>query len=131
MVLRGSRRAAVVGLVLVAGGCGHGGGADTSWAPLRPPLDADPMSRTLAPESELGLELPRFAVAAEELPSGLKLGVETGPARGLCAVVLALGLGSSADPPAREGLAHLVEHLVYHAHAAVPPIGRACGSPAG
>jgi zinc protease len=119
MVLRGSRRAAVVGLVLAAVGCVPRNRVDDSWAPVR--AEVGPMARTLAPESDLGLELPRFAVAEEELPSGLKLGVETAPARGLSAVVLALGLGSSADPPGREGLAHLVEHLIYHARAAGQP----------
>jgi zinc protease len=74
------------------------------------------MSATLVPETELGMDLPRFAVEQQVLESGLRLGIETGTARGTVAVVTVLGSGSGADPPDREGLAHLVEHLVYHGH---------------
>ena len=69
------------------------------------------------------MQLPLFNVHQEVLPSGLRLGVETGETRGMVAVVTVFGSGSSADPPDHEGLAHLVEHLVYHSH----DKGRAAG----
>ena len=75
------------------------------------------MNATLVPAGDLAMELPRFKVRQSVLPSGLRLGVEGGETRGMVAVVTVLGAGSSADPPEREGLAHLVEHLVYHARA--------------
>jgi zinc protease len=96
--------------------CGlFGSRVDPSWAPLRSAAQARAMAATLVPETELGLDVPRFAVEQRELPSGLRLGVESSPARGQVAVVLAMGVGASADPAEREGLAHLVEHLVYRA----------------
>jgi zinc protease len=73
------------------------------------------MTPTLVPDHELQMQLPLFSVHQEVLPSGLRLGVEEGETRGMVAVVTVVGTGSSADPPEREGLAHLVEHLVYHA----------------
>jgi len=105
-------RAAV--LVLVAG-CAFAGKTDSTWAPLQSAAQVAAMRGTLIPDSELRMELPRFKVRQEVLPSGLRLGVEAGETRGMVAVVTVLGSGSSADPPDREGLAHLVEHLVYHA----------------
>ena len=62
-------------------------------------------------------------------PSGLRLGTETGETRGMVAVVTVVGSGSGADPPEHEGLAHLVEHLVYHARDKVgPDAARAAGA---
>jgi len=89
---------------------------DASWAPLASPAHLEAMQPTLLPDTDLQMQLPRFAVRQEVLPSGLHLGVETGETRGMVAVVTVVGSGSSADPPDHEGLAHLVEHLVYHAH---------------
>src|SRR5512138_3735415 len=87
--------------------------ADSTWAPLQSPAQLSAMMRTLLPDTDRRADLPRFDVRQEVLPSGLRLGVETGDARGMVAVVTVLGSGSSADPPDHEGLAHLVEHLVY------------------
>jgi zinc protease len=89
---------------------------DSSWAPLRSPAQLAAMNPTLVPDWELRVDLPRFAVRQETLPSGLRIGVESSETRGMVAVVTVLGSGSSADPPEHEGLAHLVEHLVYHSH---------------
>ena len=74
------------------------------------------MGPTLAPDPDNVLDLPRFAVQQAVMPSGLRVGVEPGSARGMVAVVAVVGSGSSADPPGREGLAHLVEHLIFHGH---------------
>ena len=87
------------------------------WAPIEPGTQITDLTASLVPETQLGLDIPRFAVGNRQLDSGLKVGVESSPARGQVAVVLAIGAGASDDPPEREGLAHLVEHLVFHAHA--------------
>ena len=100
-----------------AGGCyAAARGFDSSWGPVVSPQQFAAMAPTLAPDPDNVLDLPRFAVAQAVMPSGLRVGVEPGRARGLVAVVAVVGSGASADPPAREGLAHLVEHLVFHAH---------------
>ena len=91
-------------------------GLDSSWGPTFSAQQFAVMAPTMAPDPDNLLDLPHFAVQQAVMPSGLRVGVEPGPARGLVAVVAVLGSGASADPPAREGLAHLVEHLVFHAH---------------
>jgi zinc protease len=87
----------------------------TTWGPLGPGTNIGAMASTIVPEAELGLDLPRFAVAQRQLESGLRLGVESSSARGQIAAVLTIAAGAADDPPDHEGLAHLVEHLVYHA----------------
>jgi zinc protease len=47
-----------------------------------------------------------------QLPSGLRILVQEDHAAPLVAVV---GVGSASDPPGKEGLAHLFEHLTYRA----------------
>jgi hypothetical protein len=47
------------------------------------------------------------------LPSGLKVLVQEDHSAPLVSVVTVVAVGSSADPPGQEGLAHLVEHLAY------------------
>jgi zinc protease len=117
------RRLAAAAAVLAAAGCVPRRGrvdvvprGDPSWAPLPSLSHLAAMQPTLVPDAEQQMQLPRFTVNQQVLPSGLRLGVETGETRGLVAVVTVVGTGSSADPPDHEGLAHLVEHLVYHAH---------------
>jgi zinc protease len=105
----------IAGAVGIALALGCAMRADSSWGPLQSPAQLAAMTRTLVPDADQRAELPRFDVRQEVLPSGLRLGVEAGDARGMVAVVTVLGSGSSADPPDHEGLAHLVEHLVYHA----------------
>jgi zinc protease len=109
-------RIAVLAVGVVAVGCAAPR-PPVGWAPLEPGAYAGGLTATLVPETELGLDIPRFGVAHRQLDSGLRVGVESSPARGQVAVVLAIGAGASDDPPEREGLAHLVEHLVYHARA--------------
>jgi zinc protease len=73
------------------------------------------MATTLAPDDQVGRELPRFAVEQRQLGSGLRVGVES-VGGGAVAAVLVVGSGAGADPRGQEGLAHLVEHLVFRAH---------------
>ncbi|HEY7376089.1 MAG TPA: hypothetical protein VIF57_28265, partial [Polyangia bacterium] len=49
------------------------------------------------------------------LPSGLRLLLDEDPHATLAGAVSVVPGGSTADPPGTEGLAHLVEHLVYRA----------------
>ena len=90
---------------------------EPEWAPLPTLAHLAAMQPTLLPNTAVQMQLPLFNVHQEVLPSGLRLGVETGETRGMVAVVTVFGSGSSADPPDQEGLAHVVEHLVYHSHA--------------
>ncbi|MEJ7596290.1 MAG: insulinase family protein [Kofleriaceae bacterium] len=54
-----------------------------------------------------------LAVDQVELANGLKLIVVAEPAAREVAVTVRYATGSIADPPGREGLAHLVEHLMF------------------
>ena len=110
-------RTAALVLGVVAVGCAARTPSMVGWAPIEPGAQTGALAATLVPETQLGLDIPRFAVANRQLDSGLRVGVESSPARGQVAVVMAIGAGASDDPPEREGLAHLVEHLVFHAHA--------------
>ncbi len=112
-------RGAGATLLVVAVGCVVGMGrrqVDSSWAPLQTAAQLAAMAPTMVPHTELQMQLPRFDIRQQVLPSGLRVGVETGETRGMVAVVTIFGSGSGADPPDHEGIAHLVEHLVYHAH---------------
>lgn len=76
-------------------------------------LEADAPLATLAKEGDLGFTRFDFPARAVTLPSGLRVAYETAPSRGMVAVILALDVGSTADPAGREGLAHYAEHLVF------------------
>jgi zinc protease len=114
---------AIVALMVAAAGCAvHRQpvfiqSTEPDWAPLPTLAHLAAMQPTLLPNTAVQMQLPLFSVRQEVLPSGLRLGVETGETRGMVAVVTVFGSGSSADPPEQEGLAHVVEHLVYHSHA--------------
>jgi zinc protease len=55
----------------------------------------------------------------------MQLIIEEGEATHTVASVLVLGAGAADDPPGKEGLAHLVEHLSFRAHApGQPPISQ-------
>jgi zinc protease len=54
----------------------------------------------------------RYAVSQSALPSGMQTVFEVAPDFGVAGVVLAVGAGSADEPADRQGLAHLVEHLV-------------------
>src|SRR5262245_40625818 len=49
-------------------------------------------------------------------PSGLRVIFERAPGSRVAGVTTVVGAGSHQDPPGREGLAHLVEHLTFRAH---------------
>ncbi len=48
-----------------------------------------------------------------QFPSGLRVVVEPEPGSKRVAFALLVGAGGAQDPPGREGLAHLVEHLLF------------------
>src|SRR5687767_11223825 len=54
-----------------------------------------------------------FPLFSAQLPSGLQLLVEQDRRSPIAGVVWAVDAGSTSDPPGKEGLAHLVEHLVF------------------
>ena len=78
---RGSFTAQALGgaAVIFAAGCAMG--PDSSWGPLRSPGQLASMTATLVPDGELRIDLPRFEVRQEVLPSGLRLGVESSETR--------------------------------------------------
>jgi zinc protease len=49
-------------------------------------------------------------------PSGLRVIFERAPGTTTASVTVVVGAGATADPPGREGLAHLVEHLTFRTH---------------
>ena len=49
-------------------------------------------------------------------PSGLRVVFERTPGSPVAGVTTLVGVGARQDPPGREGLAHLVEHLAFRAH---------------
>ncbi len=60
-----------------------------------------------------GLRSFGFRMRDFRFPSGLRVIAQEDHRRPLVSVVLAVGTGSSEDPPGKEGLAHLVEHLTF------------------
>lgn len=48
-----------------------------------------------------------------ELPNGLRVLVISDPDTDQAAAALSVGVGSLADPPGREGLAHFLEHMLF------------------
>ena len=84
-------------LLLLAAGCAAtAGGGATSARTDRP-----------------GLRSFGFRMRDFRFPSGLRVIAQEDHRRPLVSVVLAVGTGSSEDPPGKEGLAHLVEHLTF------------------
>jgi zinc protease len=73
------------------------------------------------------LEHPRLQETV--LPSGLRVLLDEDPHATVAGAVTVVPGGSTADPPGAEGLAHLVEHLVYRA--VDPPSPAASGAAAG
>ncbi len=119
MIIRAMKPRWMAALAVAAGAAGCYATArsvDSSWGPAMSPQQLAAMAPTLAPDPDTVLDLPHFVVQQTVMPSGLRVGIEPGPARGMVAVVSVVGSGASADPPGREGLAHLVEHLVFHGH---------------
>src|SRR5271154_7001086 len=56
-----------------------------------------------------------FKMGDLELPSGMRIVIEEDRSQPLVAVVAVVDVGSAQDPPGKEGLAHLVEHLAFRA----------------
>ena len=56
-----------------------------------------------------------FPIRVLNTPSGLRIILEEDHSRPLVAVVTLIDAGSANDPPGKEGLAHLVEHLTFRA----------------
>jgi zinc protease len=54
-----------------------------------------------------------YDVRSVDLPSGMRVVVEKDATRPLVAVVSVIDVGGSDDPPGKEGLAHLIEHLTF------------------
>jgi zinc protease len=57
----------------------------------------------------------RYPLEGYQLPNGLRVVLERSPDFGRAGAVLLVGAGSAAERPGQEGLAHLVEHLVFEA----------------
>jgi zinc protease len=55
----------------------------------------------------------QWDVRTVDLPSGMRVVVEKDDSRPLVAVVSVVDVGGADDPPGKEGLAHLVEHLAF------------------
>lgn len=54
-----------------------------------------------------------YAVRTLDLPSGMRIVLEQDASRPLVAVAWVVDVRGSGDPPGKEGLAHLVEHLAF------------------
>ena len=50
-----------------------------------------------------------------DLPSGMRIVIEEDHSKPVVAVVAVINAGAADDPPGKEGLAHLVEHLTFRA----------------
>jgi zinc protease len=76
-------------------------------------------ARARADASRPALTRPRLQDTV--LPSGLRVLLDEDPHATVAGSVTVVTGGSAADPPGAEGLAHLVEHLVYRAVDPPPP----------
>lgn len=54
-------------------------------------------------------------MATIDLPSGMRIVIEEDRSKPVVAVVTVINAGAAEDPPGKEGLAHLVEHLTFRA----------------
>jgi zinc protease len=68
-------------------------------------------------QGETGIRPIAFDLWDVHCPSGLRVVVERTPGSPVAGVTTVVGAGAGADPQGREGLAHLVEHLTFRAHA--------------
>ncbi|HEY4156854.1 MAG TPA: insulinase family protein [Polyangiaceae bacterium] len=68
-----------------------------------------------------GVQVVDFETRVVELPSGLRVVLETVPGSATGGAVLVVNAGSADETPEQAGLAHLVEHLVFRSHAVDKP----------
>lgn len=56
----------------------------------------------------------RYPLKQWTAPAGARVLLENSPDFGTAAVIVGVDAGSAQDPPGKAGLAHLVEHLIFH-----------------
>lgn len=115
-----SKLRAMFGLCLAACATGH---ADPRLAPLGTKGEEDRLRAMLPPEDD-HWDAPHFPSQGFLLPNGLRVRVEVGSTNGTVGSVLTISTGSSGDPVGKEGLAHLVEHLVFHQPGSHPGVSQ-------
>ncbi|WP_434381461.1 M16 family metallopeptidase [Melittangium boletus] len=76
---------------------------------------------SLPPRGQLAMRDVQFPVRDLRYASGLRILVEQDSRRPVVAIVTLVGSGGAGDPKGKEGLAHLVEHLTFRAHAEQRP----------
>ena len=74
------------------------------------------MAAATAPTHGLEFHLRDF-----RLRSGMRVLVEQDKSAPVAGVITVVGVGSTSDPPGKEGLAHLVEHLTFRSKVGTPP----------
>src|SRR5450631_3458628 len=67
------------------------------------------------PPTGLKLGESKDKVGTIDLPSGMRIVIEEEHSKPIVAVVAVINAGAADDPPGKEGLAHLVEHLTFRA----------------
>jgi zinc protease len=78
-------------------------------------LALHPGDAIAAPASGLKIGESKDKVGTIDLPSGMRIVIEEDHSKPVVAVVAVLNTGAADDPPGKEGLAHLVEHLTFRA----------------
>jgi predicted Zn-dependent peptidase len=68
-----------------------------------------------APASGLKIGESKDKLGMIDLPSGMRIVIEEDHSKPVVAVVAVINAGAADDPPGKEGLAHLVEHLTFRA----------------
>ncbi|MBZ4416858.1 pitrilysin family protein [Myxococcus sp. RHSTA-1-4] len=78
---------------------------------------------TLPPRGQVVMRDVSFPLRDFRMPSGLRVVVEQDSRSPVVAVVAVVGTGGSSDPAGKEGLAHVVEHMVFRSrHGGGPSI---------
>lgn len=68
---------------------------------------------TVPGKDKLTLPEVTFAVSELQYPSGMRILIEEDHSSPVVVIATVVGVGSSSDPPGKEGLAHFVEHLAF------------------
>ncbi len=74
-----------------------------------------------SPPRAAGADLVDVPTVVHDLPSGLRVALETDRSLGISGVALMIGAGSADEKPGEEGLAHLVEHLAFQSRTGDQP----------